>query len=75
MTEQEKMIAGELYNPADLQLSQDRLTARELVFDLNQLRPSQKAEKAAIFQKLLRTEQSEFHIELPFRCDAECDHW
>lgn len=69
MTEQEKMCAGNLYNPADSKLKQDRINAREIVFQLNQLSPSQQAEKTALFNQLFHTTQTEFHIELPFRCD------
>ncbi|WGE41271.1 sugar O-acetyltransferase [Actinobacillus equuli] len=69
MTEQEKMCSGNLYNPADSKLKQDRLNAREIVFQLNQLAPSQQAEKTTLFNQLFHTAKTEFHIELPFRCD------
>ena len=69
MTEQEKMCSGNLYNPADSKLKQDRLNAREIVFRLNQLSPSQQTEKTVLFNQLFHTTQTTFHIELPFRCD------
>ncbi len=69
MTEQEKMCSSNLYNPADSKLKQDRLNAREIVFRLNQLSPSQQTEKTVLFNQLFHTTQTTFHIELPFRCD------
>ncbi len=35
-TEKEKMLAGELYNPLDTQLSEERLKARLLIKELNE---------------------------------------
>ncbi|WP_150538745.1 sugar O-acetyltransferase [Actinobacillus vicugnae] len=69
MTEQEKMLSGNLYNPADPQLEQNRAIAREITFQLNQLPPSQQAEKMALFNQLFHSSQTDFYIELPFRCD------
>lgn len=69
MSEKEKMCAGELYFPADPQLSQDRLTAQDLCHQIAQLKPSQLAERKALFQQLFQTEQNDFYIEQPFRCD------
>lgn len=69
MTEQEKMCAGEIYLAGDPQLKNDRFKVREIIFALNQLSPAQHAEKMALFNRLFHTQQSDFHIELPFNCD------
>lgn len=68
-SEYQKMISGQLYDAADPKLKEDRSIARDLCFELAQLRPSKTAEKQNLFQQLFRCEQSDFHIELPFRCD------
>ena len=40
-SEKEKMIAGELYDPLDAQLSEERVTARLLIKELNDSREDQ----------------------------------
>ena len=67
--EYQKMISGQLYDSADPTLKEDRRIARDVCFELTQLRPSKLAEKQELFQQLFRCEQDDFHIELPFRCD------
>ena len=39
MTEKEKMLAGELFYSPDEQLKEERLRAKELLYDYNHLRP------------------------------------
>lgn len=39
MTEKEKMLSGQLYDPADSELSALRRRCRELVYEFNRLRP------------------------------------
>lgn len=63
------MLTGQLYDPQDQTLRQDRLTAREIIFNLNRLSPSQQSEKNALFNQLFHSTENNFHIELPFRCD------
>ncbi|MFT2111112.1 maltose acetyltransferase domain-containing protein [Marinomonas sp. 2405UD68-3] len=40
-TEQKKMLSGEMYLPWDAKLTQDRVQAKELCFQLNQTSPTQ----------------------------------
>ncbi|AUI65247.1 MULTISPECIES: sugar O-acetyltransferase [Glaesserella] len=68
-SERQKMVSCQLYNPADPELKQDRITAQDLCFELAQLRPSQLPQRVALLQKLFQCEQADFHIEMPFRCD------
>lgn len=68
MSEREKMRSGELYQSSDAELVSDRLKAKELLFQLNQLSPSQQAERNALFCKLFG-KSDRLHIELPFYCD------
>ncbi|WP_373768198.1 sugar O-acetyltransferase [Glaesserella sp.] len=68
-SEYQKMISGQLYDPADPKLKQDRITAQDLCFELAQLKPSRLAERILLLKQLFRREQDDFHIEMPFRCD------
>jgi len=68
MTEKEKMLAGEMYNPMDSELKKDREKAHELCYEYNQLAPSKKNRKEEILSKLFRTSKN-CYIEPNFRCD------
>ena len=46
MTEKEKMLAGELYDPLDSELTQARDRARDLCRDLNATRAMDKEDRA-----------------------------
>jgi len=70
MTEQEKMIAGKLYQAMhDPELLQQRSNCKEACFDYNNLRPSNLEEKNQILSKLLGECDSSTAIEQPFHCD------
>ncbi len=45
MTEKEKMLAGELFYSPDEQLKEERLRAKELLYDYNHLRPVKRIKK------------------------------
>ncbi len=51
--EKQKMIAGELYRPADETLRNDRLRARQLTWRYNLTAPDAKSERQAILHDLL----------------------
>jgi maltose O-acetyltransferase len=68
MTEKEKMIAGEMYDPMDQELKRDREKAHELCYTYNQLAPSEKSKKKEILKELFNTEKN-CYIEPNFRCD------
>lgn len=67
-TEKEKMLAGELYNPLDLQLSADRQRARDLCQALNASREDQSVERAGILARLFGR-KTDAWIQPPFFCD------
>ena len=70
MTEKEKMLSGALYNAnKDSELVAERVKAKDLCFDFNNLRPSQKAEKEDILKKLLCSVGENIEIISPFWCD------
>lgn len=63
------MLSGEPYSPNAGQLVTERQAVKELLYDLNRLRPTEHAKKKELFQKLLGKTERSFYIELPFRCD------
>ena len=69
MTEHEKMQKGLLYLAFDDSLLADRQSAKELLFDFNSLRPSQKQERNALLQKLFGRAGNDIWVESPFQCD------
>lgn len=67
-SEKEKMLAGELYDPLDPQLSRERQRARDLCQALNASREDQQKERRRIIGELLGSE-SDVWIQPPFFCD------
>lgn len=68
-TEQEKMLAGVLYQPWDEALFAKRQYAKEVLYQLNQLSPNALAERSALLRDLLGRVGENAYVELPFRCD------
>ena len=69
MTEKEKMLQGILYDANELQLVQDRNTAKDLCYEFNHLRPSAVKEQEEIFKKLIGKIHGVFSVMAPFYCD------
>lgn len=69
LTEKEKMLAGELYDPLDRQLSSERRRARLLVKALNDTRDDQPEERARLIRELIPSSGQGVWIEPPFFCD------
>ena len=69
MTEKEKMLSGEMYNPLDPELDRDRHEARLLFQQINGLDEDRKEERNELFSKLLPNTASGLWIEPPFYCD------
>ncbi len=69
MTEKEKMLSGEMYNPMDSQLVEDRLKARILFQEINQINDNDKVKRDATFYKLINNAKKGLWIEPPFYCD------
>src|SRR5690606_8849245 len=63
------MLAGELYNPLDLELVHARDRARELCQDLNATRETQHDERRRILCELLGRGGDDVWIQPPFYCD------
>jgi len=68
-TERDKMLAGELYDPLDPELSAARERARDLCQDLNATREGQVAERRRIVQALFGAGGDAVWLQPPFFCD------
>ena len=73
MTEHEKMLAGELYDPFVPELAELRLKARRLCQRLDQLDPADTDERARVLGDLMNCTGRPPTIEPPFRCDYGCN--
>lgn len=70
MTEKEKAAKGLLYDANfDKELLQAREDAKEVLYEYNLLRPSQKEEKKALLKSFLGKVGKEYIFEPPFYCD------
>ncbi|MGT8840279.1 sugar O-acetyltransferase [Vibrio cholerae] len=69
MTEREKMLSGEYYDPSDAELVKLRLEARLLTEKLNQTSVSCPDKRVEIIKSLLGSTGNNIHIESIFNCD------
>ncbi len=69
MTEKEKMLAGRPYRAFDELLVEERLRAKQLVFALNRLAPTEYDPQQQLLKSLLGKIGGNSNIEIPFRCD------
>jgi maltose O-acetyltransferase len=67
-SEKEKMLSGDYYSADDEGLVKERDFARNLTFEFNHTRPSEKEERQEILRQLIKA-KGQFHIEAPFNCD------
>jgi maltose O-acetyltransferase len=68
-TEKEKMLSGELYDPLDKQLSDERMQTRLLIKELNDTREDQTEERTQILKKLIPHAGTGLWLQPPFYCD------
>jgi maltose O-acetyltransferase len=69
VTERERMLAGELYDPMDPELVAARNRARDLCQDLNATREGQPEERRRILRELFGAGGDEVWMQPPFFCD------
>lgn len=69
LSEKEKMLTGKAYQAGDNELAKDRLKAREIVFEFNNLPPKQIKQRKQLIKKLFGKTETMFYVEPPFRCD------
>lgn len=67
-TEKDKMLAGELYDPLELQLCRERDRCRDLCLMLNATREDQKDERERLLTELFGR-KTDVWIQPPFFCD------
>jgi len=68
MTQKELMLTGQLYVASDPELTQDRLNARQLLYNYNHSRPDEVEKRKILLSKLFRSDTS-CYIEPVFQCD------
>jgi len=68
-TEKEKMLAGELYNATDPELSEERFRARQLLKKLNDSPEDDTEDRKRIIAELLPETGANFWLQPPFYCD------
>ncbi|ODR80778.1 acetyltransferase [Haladaptatus sp. W1] len=69
VSEKEKMLAGELYDPADPELADERRRARELTRRFNATDETETETREPLVQELFGSTGEQSHVEPPFRCD------
>lgn len=69
MTEKEKMIAGEMYNPLDSELLQERINARRLTRLINATTETEGDERVALLKELFGSTGKNIWLEPNFQCD------
>ena len=68
-TEKEKMLAGELYDPLDAQLIEERMRARNLLKELNSTSEDNNENHSRTVSNLLPQAGEGLWIQPPFYCD------
>lgn len=67
------MISGERYDATDEFLVSRLVEVRDILWEFNNLRPSQIEEQHEILRNLLGRVGQNFHFNQPFRCDYGCN--
>jgi len=68
-TEKEKMIAGEMYDPLDKELVEERLRTRLLIKAFNDSSEDDQQERMRILKELVPNAKPGFWLQPPFYCD------
>ena len=69
MTEKQKMLAGEMYDPLDTELVQEREQAKLLFQKINTLDETQKEKRQKLLYELFGKVGENLWVEPPFFCD------
>ena len=69
MTEEQKALAGLFYQADEPELEKERSRSQELSFDYNQIRPADRAGRAAYLKREFGKTGERIRIEQPFHCD------
>jgi maltose O-acetyltransferase len=68
-SEKEKMISGELYDPNDKQLVEERIRTRLLIQEYNNSREDEPEQRASVLKQLVPVAGNGLTIQPPFYCD------
>lgn len=68
-TEKEKMLSGQLYNPADPVLESERIQARSITRLYNQTIETDMEKRTTFLKELFGSTGKDLYIEPSFRCD------
>ena len=68
-SEKEKMLNSELYDATDESLNKERETVKNLTYDYNLIRRSDKDKRDELIRKILGKAGKNLWIESPFQCD------
>lgn len=68
-SEKDKMLAGEMYDPQDAELRQNRMNARRLSRLFNETTEMDGQDRTALLKKLFGSTGDNIHIEPNIRCD------
>lgn len=71
--EWQKMLHGEIYEALHPEFLRRLENTRDLLWEYNSLRPSEKNRREEIIRNLLGSCGEKFHINQPFRCDYGCN--
>lgn len=71
--EWQKMLDGEIYEALHPEFLRRLEETRELLWEYNNLRPSETKRREEIIRGLLGSCGKQFHINQPFRCDYGCN--
>ena len=69
MSEKEKMLNEDFYNSYDAELLNDRDYVKDLCFEFNNLKPSDRKVREDLFKKIVSKVGNNSFIEQPFMCD------
>ena len=69
MTEYEKMVKGLIYNPVDEEIMNEQIQYQDKLWQFNQLKPSQYAEKINFMKEVFAECGDNCYIELPFHAN------
>jgi maltose O-acetyltransferase len=68
-SEKQKMLAGELYDPDDPELSAEHREARELTRTYNRTGPGETGRRGELLDELFGSRGDDVVVKPPFRCD------
>lgn len=67
------MLSGEIYNAVHPEFIRRLEVTREKIWEFNNMHPSKKDERIALFRSIVGSCGETFHINRPFRCDYGCN--